>query len=98
MVRITDAKPLPGYRLFLRFTDGSSGEVDLSHLAGKGVFAPWLMPGEFERVSVDREAGTVCWPGDIDLCPDVLYSRATGAPLPAQTRAGDDGPSTDLAA
>jgi hypothetical protein len=33
-------------------------------------------------VKVDPEAGTIVWPNGVDLCPDVLYSEATGTPLP----------------
>jgi len=38
MFKATTVKPLPGYRLFIHYTDGTEGEVDLSHLVGKGVF------------------------------------------------------------
>ncbi len=37
---------------------------------------------EFGRVEVDREAGSLVWPNGVDFCPDVLYSRATGTPIP----------------
>jgi hypothetical protein len=36
----------------------------------------------FEAVAVDREFGTIVWPGDIDLDPDVLR----GDQQPASTR------------
>lgn len=78
----TDCRPLPNYRLWLRFRDGAEGKIDLSHLAGQGVFAAWNAPGFFEQVAIDEEAGTVCWPGGIDLDPYVLYCRVTGTPLP----------------
>lgn len=82
MERIVAAEARPGYRLWLRFTDGAEGEVDLSHLVGRGVFARWNDPTEFALVRVDPTTCTVCWPGDIDLDPDTLYARATGKPLP----------------
>ena len=82
MPRIVRVEPKPTFRLFLRFEDGIEGEVDLSSLAGKGVFASWKSPGFFEKVSIDPETGTVAWPGGIDLCPENLYHDLTGAPLP----------------
>jgi len=82
MNRITDVKPLPEYRIWIRFDDGTEGEVDLSDLVGKGVFTAWEAPEHFEQVFVHLESRTVTWPGDIDLDPDVLYHEITGAPLP----------------
>ncbi len=82
MERIIAAKPLPGYRLWLRFTDGAEGVVDVSDLVGRGVFAAWNDPREFDKVFVDPECGTVRWPGDLDLDPDVLHYDLTGMPIP----------------
>ena len=73
MHRVTKALPLPGYRLSVSFDDGAEGEIDLSDLVGKGVFASWADPAEFRKVFVDPESHTVAWPGGIDLCPDSLY-------------------------
>ena len=87
MPRIVKAKANPGYRLQLRFEDGAEGEVDLSDLVGKGVFAAWKDPAVFSKVLIDPETGTVAWPGGIDLCPDTLYHNVTGAPLPGESAA-----------
>jgi hypothetical protein len=73
-MKITDAKPLPRYQLELQFDNGKSGIVDLSSLAGRGVFVAWNEPGVFERVAV-MPTGSVEWPGEVDLCPDALYMR-----------------------
>jgi hypothetical protein len=77
MIKITDAKALEGFRLWLRFSDGVEGIADLSDLAGHGVFAAWTMPGVFAKASV-TDFGAVAWGEDIDLCPDALYLRVTG--------------------
>src|ERR1700690_4283893 len=76
-MKIVDAKPLSPFRLELRFNNNEVGAVGLSHLAGRGVFEAWNVPGMFESVSVTDE-GAVRWPGDIDLCPDALYLQMTG--------------------
>ncbi|MEX0613325.1 MAG: DUF2442 domain-containing protein [Pirellulales bacterium] len=76
-MKIVTAKALPGFRLEVQFDNGESGLVDLSSFVGRGVFAVWDEPGEFERVSVTPQ-GAVEWPGEIDLCPDSLYLRMTG--------------------
>lgn len=84
--RIVRVESRPGYRIWLRFTDGSEGEVDLSHLVGRGVFADWNDPARFAQVKVHPTTRTVCWPGGIDLDPDVLYARLTGRPVTAVER------------
>ena len=38
MIQPTEVEARDGYRIWLRYQDGTAGEVDLSHLAGKGVF------------------------------------------------------------
>lgn len=76
-MKVAEISPRGGYVLYLRFEGGAAGEVDLSDFAGKGVFASWLEPGVFNQVRVAEE-GHVEWPGNIDLCPDMLYMRLTG--------------------
>ena len=61
----------------LRFDDGASGTVDLSHLAGRGVFRAWLQEGVFEQLSISP-IGELQWPGDLDLCPDSFYLQMVG--------------------
>jgi hypothetical protein len=82
--RVSEARPTGGYRLELTFTDGARGEVDLrSDILGRGgALAPLEDTAFFRQVRVDSEAGTIVWPNGVDMCPDVLYSRATGRPLP----------------
>lgn len=77
MVRPMEARALEGYRLWLRYENGVEGEVDLSDLAGRGVFVAWQDRAFFEAVRID-EAGAIAWGEDIDLCPDALYLRLTG--------------------
>jgi len=77
MFQPIEVQPLPGYRLKLHYSDGVEGEVDLSHLAGKGVFALWNEPGAFERVHIGPGGG-IAWNDQVDICPDNLYMQITG--------------------
>ena len=81
---ITDVAALAERWLRLMFADGAVHEVDLAGvLQAGGVFARIRDDrAVFESVTVDREFGTVMWPGDVDLDPDVLRgdeSPASGA-------------------
>lgn len=77
MNRVIAVEDRPKFRLWLRFSDDVEGEVDLSHLAGRGVFEIWDEPGVFESVRLGP-AGSVAWNDEIELCPDSLYLKITG--------------------
>ena len=76
-MKIAEVTPLPKYHLHLRYENGESGEVDLSPMAGQGVFVAWNKSGFFDQVQLSPE-GAPQWPGEIDLCPDALYMQMTG--------------------
>lgn len=95
--RIDDVAVLGGYRLRLWFDDGAVGDVDLAHLVGSGpVFEPFSNPEYFATVSVEPAFGTICWPNDVDLDPDVLYQTATpvqpAPPRPARASSDSSAP------
>ena len=77
IIKIVEAQPLEKYRIRLKFTDGLTGDVDLSHLAGKGVFSFWDQSDNFNKVSVvnGRWLG---WSDELDLDADSLYLMLTG--------------------
>ena len=80
MIRPVSVQPRPGFRIWIEFSDGAGGEIDLSDLAGKGVFEAWAEPGCFERVHVASHRA-IAWNDDLELCPDALYMEITGKPL-----------------
>ena len=75
--RPTRVEAREGYRIWLSYDDGASGEVDLAHLAGKGVFAAWNDRAFFESVHL-TDYRAIAWSDEIDLCADALYMRLTG--------------------
>ncbi len=78
---VASVKPLPGFRIDIRFQDGTSGELDLSGWLFGPVFEPLARDPElFKQVFVD-EYGAVCWPNGTDLAPDALYRQLRGEPV-----------------
>lgn len=71
------------YLLRLLFSDGTVGDVDFSAERWSGVLEPLNDPAYFGQVGVDAEAGTIAWPGGIDLAPEPLYEEALAHPLVA---------------
>lgn len=87
MIRPTSVKALSKYRIWLEFDDGASGEVDLSDMAGSGVFKVWDEPGYFEKVHIAHHRA-IAWDDEVELCPDSLHweltGKADGATTPAE--------------
>jgi hypothetical protein len=77
MPRPVQVKPLENYRLWVKFSDGVEGTVDLSYLVGHGVFALWNDYQEFQKVRIGS-SGEIAWSEDIDICPDAIYLKITG--------------------
>ncbi len=78
MIEIKEAHPLENYRLHLRFEDGTEGTLDLSHLAGEGVFAFWNDYNNFKKVYIDEVSGAIAWNEDIDIDPLAAYLEIRG--------------------
>ncbi|MGI9296405.1 MAG: DUF2442 domain-containing protein [Gammaproteobacteria bacterium] len=77
MNRPTRVEARAGFVVWIEYADGAAGEIDLSDLAGRGVFRAWEDRAFFESAHLS-DAGAVAWGRDIDLCPDALYMRLTG--------------------
>jgi len=77
MFKPVEVKALPNYKIWVKYSDGVEGEVDLSHLAGKGVFAVWNDYSAFEMVYIGSH-GQIAWSDKIDICPDSIYMKITG--------------------
>lgn len=81
---ITEAAVVRHGVLHLTFADGLSGEVDVLDRMRGPVFQTARTLTGFARVAVDRETGTVTWPGGADLAPDTLYERVRTGIWPGQ--------------
>jgi len=77
MNRIIESQARPGFSVWVKFEDGVDGVVDLSKLAGNGVFRAWERRAAFEQVHVEP-GGSLAWPGEIELDPDRIYMSVSG--------------------
>jgi hypothetical protein len=69
---ITSVKPLPKFKVRLKFKNGVTKTVDLSDRLNGPLFSKLRSRKVFARVKVD-EAGGLEWPNGADICPDLLY-------------------------
>jgi hypothetical protein len=65
--KVISATSLGKYKLRLSFNDGVEGIVDLSDMAGKGIFTAWDKNDLFDKVYIDNESGAIAWPGNLDI-------------------------------
>jgi hypothetical protein len=74
--RVAELRVLEPYRLFVRFVDGTAGEVEmrrLVHSKDAGVFEALRDRAEFAAAYLDL--GVVTWPSGVDLAPDAMYDE-----------------------
>jgi len=62
-----------GYRLWVKFSDGVNGIVDMSKDSFAGVFAPLKDPQFFKAACI--ESGAVTWPNGVDIAPDAMHEE-----------------------
>jgi Protein of unknown function (DUF2442) len=76
--------PRPGHTIRIVFADGEVRDVDITHLLSTPAFSPLRDVAMFEQVGVDEQTGTVTWPGNLDLDPDVIYNALDLGPNKAR--------------
>jgi len=71
-----EVKALANHHIWLRFSDGVTGEADLSDFVGQGVFKAWGSEVDFCDVHIG-EQGQIAWNHELELCADTLYLSLT---------------------
>lgn len=74
---LLEVKPLEDFNLYVKYSDGVEGKVDLSEFAGKGVFALWNDYSQFEKVTIGS-SGELVWNEDVDMDGLGIYLKLTG--------------------
>ena len=64
----------PAHTVCIVFADGEVRDVDITPLLDTLPFSPLRDQTLFEQVEIDEQTGTIVWPGDVDLDPDVIYA------------------------
>jgi hypothetical protein len=72
---LVEARHVRDFVLWLRFSDGSEGEVDLASDLDGPVFEPLHERSYFASFWLHPELHTVVWPNGADLAPEFLYDR-----------------------
>ncbi len=70
--RIILVRHVEGHTIWLRFADGTEGEVDLRNELDGEVFEPLKDIGYFKQFTLHPELKTVVWPNGADFAPEFL--------------------------
>lgn len=70
--RLVEARHLGAYRVWLKFSDGSAGEIDLAEELWGPVFEELRDDRRFRELFVHPELHTLAWPNGADLSPEFL--------------------------
>ena len=72
-LHVVEARYVRGYVVWLRFSDGAAGEVDLSAELDGPVFEPLKDIEQFKRLSISLH--TLAWSNGADFAPEFLRER-----------------------
>ena len=75
IIFLQEARYVSQHKVFLRFNDGTQGEVDLKDVVDIHPAAASLKdPAEFSKFHLDSWP-TLCWDCGFDIAPESLYER-----------------------
>ena len=70
-----EARYVADYVIWLRFRDGTQGEVDLAPELEGPVFEPLRDPEMFRQFQIHPEFHTLVWANGADLAPEFLHDH-----------------------
>ncbi len=81
---VVEARYVSGHVVWLRFRDGTAGEIDLGSALRGPVFEPLRDPVIFRQFTIHPEFHTLVWPNGADCAPEFLHDnvRVTLTPPP----------------
>lgn len=75
ILHVKEANYLGGYVIWIRFNDGTMGEVDLKDELYGEVFEPLKNLEKFKSFKVDPDLETIVWENGADMAPEFLYEK-----------------------
>ena len=72
---VIEARYVRDYIIWLKFRDGTSGEIDLESELWGEVFEPLKDIAFFRQFSVHPEFETLVWPNGADFAPEFLHDN-----------------------
>lgn len=70
---LTSLSAIERFKLKLSYEDGTSGVLDVAHLANNESFQFWNEGEAFFQVYIESETGAIAWNEMMDICPNAAY-------------------------
>ena len=84
--KVKEARYIENYKLWIEFSDGKAGIIDLSEELCGPIFEPLRELRAFQKVQVHPELKTLSWPNGADFAPEFLYEQIIAV---SSVKAGD---------
>jgi uncharacterized protein DUF2442 len=72
---VIEARYVSGFVVWLKFRDGTAGEIDLASELSGSVFEPLREPAVFREFQIHSEFHTLVWPNGADFAPEFLHDN-----------------------
>ena len=72
---VVEARYVAGHVVWLRFHDGTSGEIDLAPALLGPIFEPLRDPAAFSQFQIYPEFHTLAWPNGAHFAPEFLHDN-----------------------
>jgi Protein of unknown function (DUF2442) len=72
---VVEARYVGRYAIWLRFRDGTAGEIDLEKELYGPVFEPLRDPAVFSQFQIHPEFHTLSWDTGADFAPEFLHEN-----------------------
>jgi hypothetical protein len=73
--QVVEARYVSGHTVWLKFRDGTAGEIDLSNVLTGPVLEPLKDIVLFRQFSIHPEFRTLVWPNGADVAPEFLHDN-----------------------
>jgi len=75
MPKPVEVKVIENSRLYLKYSDGISGEISLANLLSEEGYPELKDPEYLNKVSIDSKSNDPSWPNGASLCKNAIYKQ-----------------------
>jgi len=74
MAKILEVKPLDNFTIYVKYSNGVEGTLNLSRLIKKKEYESLTDPEVFNSVKVDPGSKDIIWDGGMSICKTAVYN------------------------